>query len=266
MSKYLTIFKISLEQEFVYRLNFIMWRVRNIIQICLLFFLWDTVFADPKQVFFGYDRSKILTYVFCLLVIKSLVTGARSVDIAGEVADGRFTNYLLKPVSYFRFWFTRDLSSKALNMIFIVFEFTLLFFLLKPPFFFQTNLFYLGFFLFSLSLAILLFFLLLLLVNLFPLWYPDQAWGPTFLLMIFVDFLGGGVFPLDVLSPQMQKLISFSPFPYLLFQPLQIYLGKLTTVEVFRSTVITLVWTGILLFSVRKLWSIGVRAYRSEGR
>ncbi len=64
LAKYISIFKISFAQEFAYRLNFIMWRVRNVMQILLLFFLWTTVFSDPARVVFGYDRAKMLTYVF----------------------------------------------------------------------------------------------------------------------------------------------------------------------------------------------------------
>ena len=51
MKKYWSIFKISFEQEFAYRLNFILWRVRNVFQILLTYFLWSTVFADPRRKF-----------------------------------------------------------------------------------------------------------------------------------------------------------------------------------------------------------------------
>jgi len=117
MKKYFSVFKISFQQEFVYRLNFIMWRLRNVMQIFLVFFLWDTVFSDPKRVVFGYDREKILTYVFAILIVKAFVLSARAVDVAGDIARGDLTNYLLKPVSYFKYWFTRDISSKSLNLL-----------------------------------------------------------------------------------------------------------------------------------------------------
>lgn len=128
MKKYLELFKISFQQEFVYRLNFIMWRVRNVLQIFLVFFLWDTVFSNSQRVVFGYDRAKILTYVFGLVLVRAFVLSARAVDVGGEVARGDLSNYLLKPISYFKYWLTRDLSSKALNLIFAVFETTALFY------------------------------------------------------------------------------------------------------------------------------------------
>ncbi len=266
MKKYWQVFKISFAQEFVYRVNFIMWRVRNVMQVFLIFFLWDTVFADPSKVVFGYDRAKMLTYVFGLLIARSIVTSAKSMDVAGDVSSGRLTNYLIRPVSYIKYWFTRDVSSKALNLIFACIEFTLLFLLLKPPFYFQANVVYLIFFVISLSLAVILFFLLMFLFNMFSLWYPEQAWGPTFLLMIFVEFVGGGIFPLDVLPGPVVRFLNYTPFPHLLFGPLQVYLGQVTTGDALRNILISFGWVLILAFGLKNIWRAGLREYRSEGR
>ena len=193
MDKYIAIFKISFAQEFVYKLNFLMWRLRNVMQVFLVFFLWDAIFSDPRSSVFGYNRSTILTYVFGLIIVRSVVLSARSVDVAGEVSRGDLSNYLIKPISYFKYWLTRDLSSKTLNLLFAVFEASVLMVILKPPFYLQTHFVQLLLFALAIFIAILLFFLLMFLFSLFPLWYPEQAWGASFLLFIFVDFLGGGI-------------------------------------------------------------------------
>lgn len=266
MKKYWSIFKISFEQEFVYRLNFILWRVRNVLQVFLIFFLWDTVFSSPGRVVFGYDRAKILTYVFALSIVRALVTSSRSIDVAGEVSQGLLANYLIKPISYFKYWFTRDIASKALNLFFVIFEVGLLFILLKPPFFFQTDPLFLAISALSLVFAVILFFLLLFIFNLFPLWYPEQAWGPTFILLIFVDFLGGGVFPVDILPASFQKILYLTPFPYLLFVPIQTYLGKLDRTMAIRSLVVAAFWALILAYVLKNIWKVGLKVYRSEGR
>ena len=94
MNKYLQVFKISFAQEFAYRFNFIMWRVRNVLQIFLVFFLWSTIFSDPDKVIFGYNKDKILTYIFGIMIMKALVLSARVVDVSGEISRGDLTNYL----------------------------------------------------------------------------------------------------------------------------------------------------------------------------
>jgi len=267
MQKYLQIFKISFAQEFAYRLNFIMWRVRNVLQIFLVFFLWTTIFADQSKEIFGYNRDKILTYVFGIMIMKALVLSARVIDVSGEISRGDLTNYLLRPVNYFKYWFTRDISSKALNLSFAAVEFFLLYLVLKPSLFFQTDVIQLAGFLLATSLAIFLFFVLLFIVSFVPFWAPELGWGAQFLLIIVAtEFLSGGLFPLDILPSNIQGILYLTPFPYLIFFPLQVFLGKVTGLALVKGILISSAWTFALFYSMKRLWYKGLLVYRAEGR
>lgn len=267
MNKYLQIFKISFEQEFVYRLNFIMWRVRNVLQIFLIFFLWDAVFSSPGRVVFGYDRAKILTYVFGILIVKAFVFSARAVDVAGIVANGDLTNYLLKPVNFFKYWLTRDSSSKALNLIFAGIEITFLFVLLKPPFYLQTNPAYLIAFATSLLLAIVMFFSLLMITSSAPFLAPELAWGGQFLIIVIItEFLSGSLFPIDILPLNIQHVMLATPFPYLVFFPLQVYLGKVSGPSLVGGLFIAAFWTATLWLLMSFVWKKGLKVYEAYGR
>lgn len=267
MSKYFEVFLISFRQEFAYRLNFIMWRVRNVIQIVIVFFLWDTIFAGPGRTIFGYDRSKVLTYVFGLMIVRAFVLSARAVDVGGEVSSGDLNNYLVKPISYFKYWLTRDLSSKALNIFFATFETVVLFLILKPPFYIQTNPFLILAFLFSLILAMLIFFYFLFITSAVPFWSPESTWGAQFLLInVFIEFLSGAMFPLDILPAIAQKILSYTPFPYLIFFPVEVYLGKITGVQLVGGLSISLIWVFILAMVMKYIWGRGFKVYEAYGR
>jgi len=267
MKRYFTIFKISLQQEFVYRLNFIMWRVRNVIQIFLIFFLWDSIFSAPNRVLFGYDRAKILTYVLGILVIKAIVFSSRTVDVSGEISSGALTNYLLKPVNYFYYWLTRDLSSKLLNLGFAVIEFGILFIILKPSFFLQTDFLVLLAFFISLAIAIFLFFLILFITSFIPFWAPELAWGAQFIVIVIIsEFLSGALFLLDILPKAFHEALYLTPFPYLLFFPLEIYLGKIAGLRIVRGIIISLLWSLVLWILMKSIWFRGLKVYRAEGR
>ena len=267
MAKYLQVFKISFQEEFAYRVNFIMWRVRNIFQIFLVFFLWDAVFSDPSRSLFGYDRSKILTYIFGLILVKAFVLSSKSMGTAGEVSRGDLNNYLVKPVSYFKYWLTRDLSSKLLNIVFAVAESVLLYFVLKPPFFLQTNPVTLFAFLISIIFAMLIFFNLVFLTSSVPFWVPEAAWGVHFVVTIVViEFLSGALFPLDVLPNAIQSLINYTPFPYMIFFPLQIYLGKISGFDAFKGIFISGIWVFFLWFVMKSVWKKGLKVYQAYGR
>lgn len=265
--KYWQIFKISFEQEFAYKLNFIMWRVRNVFQIIITFFLWSTIFSSSGTVIFGYDRTKILTYVFALMIVRAIVLSARAVDVSSDIAEGNLSNYLVKPVSYFRYWLTRDIASKALNFLFAAVEFTALFLILKPAFFLQNDPYVLIAFSISIIIASLIYFCILFIISAVPFWAPELGWGAQFLVVIvLIEFLSGSLFPIDVLPIGLQKIIMSSPFPYMIFFPVQVYLGKITGAAQIQGFVISFIWVVILYLFMKYIWNKGLKAYQAFGR
>ncbi|HET7099314.1 MAG TPA: ABC-2 family transporter protein [Patescibacteria group bacterium] len=265
MNKYWQIFKISLTQELAYRLNFIMWRLRNIIQILVFFFLWDAVFLGTNQIF-GYTRIQIFTYAFVLIIVRAIIFSIRSNDIAGQVANGELTNMLLKPINYFKYWITRDFAYKFLNIIFGIVEVFGLILILKPNIFLQTNPFYFIAFIASLIIAIFIYFIILSIASFVPFWVPEIAWGAQFLTLTIVEFLSGASFPIDVFPNYIYQFLRFTPLPYLIFIPIKIYLGNFSYSLVFQSLVIGIIWVFILWRISNEVWKRGLKVYEGVGR
>jgi len=267
MKKYLSVFKISFAQEFAYRLSFVMWRVRNVMQIVLVFFLWDSVFSGTQKIIFGYDKAKIITYVFGLIIVRAFVLSARAQDVAGEIQRGEIVNLLLKPVSYFKYWITRDISSKALNLLFATCEWVILYLILKPEFFFQKDPVSLGGFFLLVALAMFIFFVLIFIVSAITFWMPEAGWGMQFLIIVVaVEFLSGGLFPLDILPSAIQKILYLTPFPYLIFFPLQAYLGKISGLLLIKGIIVSAFWALTLWLLMKTIWYRGLKVYNSPGK
>lgn len=267
MKKYIQIFKISFEQEFVYKFNFVMWRLRNVFQILVAFFLWETIFSDPNKNVFGYDKQAIMTYVFGLMIVRSLVLSARAIDVSSDVSEGNLSNYLLKPVSYFKYWLTRDLSSKLLNLVFAIVEFSVLFLLLKPDFYFQTNPILLILFIVSILVAALIYFTILFIVSSVPFWAPELGWASQFLVaVVIIEFLSGALFPIDVLPTMLRNFVMMTPFPYMIYFPIQVYLGNFSSAMLFQHFVVSGVWLMILWVLMKHVWNKGLKVYQAIGR
>lgn len=244
-----------------------MWRVRNVFQIIVTFFLWDTIFAVPGLVVFGYDKSKILTYVFALMIVRAIVLSARAVDVSSDVAEGNLSNYLVKPISYFKYWMTRDIGSKVLNLSFAAVEFIALFIILRPPFYFQTDIYTIFSFLIALVLAVLIYFSLLFIISAVPFWAPELGWGSQFLVIIvLLEFLSGSLFPIDILPIAWQRFVMATPFPYMIYFPVQVYLGKITGIAMVQGFLISFFWTGGLYITMRYVWAKGLKVYQAFGR
>lgn len=267
MGKFFSIFKISFQEEFAYKWNFILWRVRNMLQVILTYFLWSTVYSDSGKVIFGYDRSKILTYVFAVMIVRAFVFSAKAMEVSTDVATGDLSNYLLKPMNYFKYWMTRDIASKALNLIFATCEFILLYLIFKPEFYLQTNIINIAGFLLSIILAVLIYFLILFLLSSIPFWAPEIGWASHFLVTVVItESLSGALFPINVLPHFLQSLILASPFPYLIYFPIEVYLGNVSGWALAGGLVVSAAWTGILWMCLNIVWKKGLKVYQAFGR
>jgi len=267
MRKYLSVIYISLKQEFAYKLNFLMWRFRNILNILVFFFLWSAVFETNQTEVFGYTKEKILTYAFVLIMIRAISLSSRSVDVASQIANGEISNLLVKPLDFFKYWLARDISSKLLNLFFAFFETLILVFLLNPPIFIQTDILIIGLFIFSMIISSLIYFNILMLTNFIPFWMPEAFWGAQFLVIIvIVEFFSGAFFPIDIFPDFIYKILMFTPFPYLIYAPIKIYLGSFTLMQSVKSIVYGTVWITILWYLVKRTWLKGLKVYESYGR
>ncbi len=141
MEKYFLVLKNTWTEMTTYRLNFVMWRVRNVLQFLTIYLLWRAL--SNGQTIFGYDQSSILTYILLVSLMQALVLATRTQEVGENINSGDLSIFLIKPWSYFKYWFFRDMGDKAMNFIFSLIEISLIIFLLKPPIFLQTNLLYL---------------------------------------------------------------------------------------------------------------------------
>ncbi len=266
MKKYFTIFSLSFQNEFTYRLNFILWRLRNVLRILMVITLWNVVLAGRGHAF-GYTSDQLIAYVFLASVVQTLVMASPSNDnIGGEISGGDLSNYLVKPISYIKYWFTRDMASKLLNIIFAVAELTILLALFRPDitFPFTVNNFFLG--VLALGLAITSYFFISKMAVFIAFWIPENTWGFMFIVLVFLEMLSGVIFPLDVLPTAIRSIVDLTPFPYLIYYPIGIYVGKFTSPQVFWIILKSMIWVAAGLFLSSRIWRKGLKVYASEGK
>lgn len=264
MKKYWLIIRNSWDEYFTYRLNFILWRVRVVIRFLITYFLWSSIYSG-NQKFFGYTRDSMLTYVLLVYIVSNFVFATRTQDIGSEINEGKLTNYLLKPISYFKGVAARDVSDKLLNFGFTVVEFTILFALLKPPFLVQSNVLYIAAALMAFAGAVIVYFCMSVLLGFLGFWTPE-TWGARFIFIILLDFLAGNFFPIDILPQALAQILLLTPFPYMFYFPVKIYLGQLGIGQIIQGFVVVAIWSVALIQFVKYTWQQGLKVYSAEGR
>lgn len=264
MTKYWIIIKNTWSEMITYRLNFVLWRLRVILPLLTMYFLWLAII--PKDGRFGaYDQSLMLTYVLGGGLLSSMIISSRSHGVADHITSGDLSNYLVRPLNYFAFWFAQDIGDKAMNISFAIFELTVLFLILSPPLFIQTDPSFLVLAVVSSMVALFLYFFLNFLIGLVGFWSPE-VWAPRFIFIILITFFAGGLFPLDILPAAIYEIIILLPFTYLIYFPIKIYLGQLSHVQIYSGLLVAVIWVAILYFIVKFVWQRGLKVYTAYGK
>lgn len=264
MKKYWIVIKNTWDEMLTYRLNFMMWRIRMVLHVIAMYFLWLAVLPQDGAIG-GYSQTMMLTYILGTSLLGAIVLSSRSYSVGDEINSGDLSNYLIRPVNYFSYWFAKDLGDKAMNIVFSITELTILFFIIQPPVFLQTNIIYLLLFLLSILCAVVLYFFFNLLLGFIGFWSPE-VWAPRFIFYVTVGFFAGGYFPLDILSGPVAIVFKTLPFSYLLYFPLKIYLGQLSIVEALQGLIIGFLWVVVLYICVQMIWKKGILLYTAQGR
>ena len=243
-----------------------MWRVRSVMRLLLVYFLWLAVFSH-SQTIFGYEKPVMLTYVLGTSILQALVLSSRSIDVGGEISSGDLSNYLLKPLNYFRYWFARDTADKLLNVVFVLIELGLFIVILKPALVGPDS--WQAFFgaIVAAALSMLLYFYLSFLISMTTFWYAENnGWPARFLFQTVMDFVAGGLFPLDILPASLYAVFRFLPTSYLLFFPVQVWLGRVNLPQIWWGLGLMVFWIWLLRYLTQKVWQRGVKTYEAFGR
>lgn len=262
MRKYLSIFFITLQEIFTYRLNMIMWRVRQVFVFLIPFFIWKAVLGQGGDIY-GYSFAAIMTYLFGTTVLRSLVMGSRTIDLGWMINSGNLTIPLMRPFNIFSFFFIRDLADKFFNLGFMFIEIPLILLVFHPPVYLQSNPLIIVLTVISIIFAILIYFFINCIFGSFAFWTRD-VWAPRFLLMVIMEIATGAMFPLDMLPLFWQKIALMTPFPYLLYVPLKVYLG--TDPNTLQHLLLGFVWMIALGIITKLIWQKGIKSYEAEGR
>lgn len=263
LRKYRQLFNTIVNQYLAYRLNFILWRVRVVLSLILIYFLWWSVIESRVKIF-SYSKEQILTYVLLAHVVSDIVLASRTTDIADNILSGNIINFLLKPFSYFKFLLTREIVDKVLNIGFAIIEVLLFILFLKPNIFIQTNLVVYLVSFFALLLGAISYFFISLALSMIAFW-TTQVWAPRFIFIVLISMLAGSFFPIDILPTNIYKLFLLTPFPYFMFLPLKIYL-KGVSFELLTALLISFFWAVASFLLARFVWRKGLREFSFYGR
>ena len=266
LAKYRKVFAVGAQNTFVYRWNFLLRSVFGIVPLIGTIYLWKAMYgADDARQLGGYAYSQLITYFAMAIFVENLVTPTEDEwQIAGEIRDGKMSFLLLKPVNYLAYRFTLYASYRLLYTLVLLPGVALIFFILRGHITVPGSALTWLAFLLSTGLAALIQFFIAYTLAMLAFWILEIS---TIIFIVFSIeyFLSGQVFPLDMLPRWLWDIVKWTPFPYELYFPVQVFMERATGAALATGLAIQAGWALVMWLLAVTLWRLGLRRYQAVG-
>jgi ABC-2 type transport system permease protein len=249
-----------------YRANFFLEIFGMMALFGAILFLWISVYENSATgVIGGYTLAEMLTYIIGGALISTFAMSTMQGDeIDQEITEGFISNYLLKPLNTTFYWLARDMSRKMLIIFFSIIAFSGLFFVARN---FLLSPASLEMFVVSLIFIImgwLFHFLIFYVASVVSFWL-GRTWSFRFTVRVLMEFATGSIVPISFVPGIWGSILNFLPFKFLVYLPLQIYLGKLSMPQITSEFLQFMVWLILLAIISWYLWRRGIKSYTASG-
>ncbi len=265
LSKYATVFNLGIQNTFVYRWNYFLRALFSLIPLAGTVFLWSAIFKEHGGSLRGYDYGSMIYYYLLTILVSNLVTPTEDEwQIASDIREGQINSYLTKPLSYLGYRFSIFLSGRLVFTAVTILPIALIFLYFRDYLVFPGNpATYLWAFL-SLVMAAFIQFFLTYTLAMMAFWVLEIS-TIVFIVYSFEYFLGGQMFPIDIMPAGVQAVMKWLPFYYELFCPIAIFQERLRGAQMFEALAIQIGWVFVMLLAARGMWKRGLGHYQAVG-
>ena len=265
MKKYWHVINIGIQNTLVYRMNFLFRSAFALIPLFATISLWRAIYSGKEGDIAGYSLAQMISYYLVITIVDSL-TAVTEDDwqIAADIKDGNISQFLLKPMDYLAYRLCLYGAGRLIYTVCAIVPVTVFILFQGRYFALPADAATVACFAISLVLTGLLQFLISFTMALLAFWVLDVSTF-IFILYAFEYAAGGHLFPLDILPPAMANVLSFTPFPYQLYFPVSIYVGKVTGAALYQGLIIQFLWVMAAYLFARFMWARGIRKYSAVG-
>jgi ABC-2 type transport system permease protein len=267
VKKYWHVINIGLQNTLVYRVNFLFRSVFGLIPLMATIFLWRAIYSsrEGSDDIAGYTLAGMVSY-YLVVTLVDMLTAVNEDDwqIAADIKDGNLNQFLLKPIDYMLYRFCLFGAGRLIYTTVALIPVALFIFVQRHFFVLPPDAATVGWFGVTIVLTAVLQFLISFTMALLAFWVLEVS---TFIFILFaLEYIAGGhLFPLDILPPTLERILHFTPFPYQLFFPVSVYLGRTTGPALWEGLSIQLFWIVTFYAVARLVWSRGIRKYTAVG-
>jgi ABC-2 type transport system permease protein len=255
-------FKISIKAVFVYRGMMLIWMIGWLLSFLTFLYLWQS--AQPRSSFAGFTKDQIISYYFLGMIVWQLAGWFPADYIAEKIRDGKISNIVAKPLSFYWYIFSQELAWHVINTAIFSFIVAIIYWLVKDSLFLDFSLLKVFLFLLGTAIAALVNLHFGLILGTSAFWIMRTHALESIYWLLFA-LLGGQMLPLRFFPIQYQGIVKLLPFRFMYSFPLELVLAEQTLLSVVFGFGLGIFWVYILwkLFCI--LWEKGLRNYTAWG-
>jgi ABC-2 type transport system permease protein len=267
MKKYWHVLNIGIQNNLTYRFNFLARTVFGFIPLVATLYVWRTIYAGKGSgsTVGDYSLAQMISY-YLLVTLVDALTAVNEDDwqIAADIKDGNISQFLLKPIDYLGFRLSLFFAGRLTYLGVAAIPLAIFGFCLRRYFVLPVDWTSFGLCLVSVFLTALLQFFMSYAMAMLAFWVLEVS---TFIFILFAfEYIASGhLFPLDILPRTLEQILNFTPFPYQLYFPVSIYMGKATGSDLTHGLLAQVFWVAAAYGLARLMWARGVQKYSAVG-
>jgi ABC-2 type transport system permease protein len=270
LSKYLSIFVVSLKERMTYRADFLLGTVLRFLPMVTTILLWQAIYQGSGQMSLG---NKATEYTYREMIAYLLLTNISRMfssmpglagGIAREIREGTMKRYLVQPIDMIGYLLVYRVAHKVTYIIMSFLPYALLFFLCRGFFDGFPDALTMAAFALSLVLSFLVGFFFELSVGMVGFWFLEVT-SLLYIVMTLNFFISGHMLPLDLLPQPWSGLLKALPFQYMAYFPAVVFLGKVKGMTLVLFLLGELFWAVFFMVLARALYRLGLKRYSAFG-
>jgi ABC-2 type transport system permease protein len=264
LSLYRHVFSTGLQSALVYRWNVFLRSLFAMIHLVFVFALWGSAYAGMETIG-GFSVRETLTYFIVLFYANFLITAwSEDYQISEEIRNGTINQFLVKPVSYFRYRLALFFAARAVTGTIALAPLLLLAPVLFPHLVLPDEGWRWAMLPVALLLAAVLQFCIAYIYGLLAFWFLDIQ-GFVILSMALETILSGQMFPLDLAPPVVAELLRWQPFYYMMYFPVGLATGRIGYEDALSGLAAQAFWTVALVALGAWVWRRGLVRHTAVG-
>ncbi len=247
----------------MYRFSVFSYRIGEIAEMFFLIFMWLAIYSGQEAIR-GYSYNEMITYILLGNLINVIVRNWLSEVVADNIKQGILSQFLVKPMEYFRYIMAREIGRISFAFFMSVLSQILVMLFFLKYFIFNVSFQHLLVIIFIISFSFIIELLMSYLIGLTAFWTLEVD-GIFTTVWRIKKLFSGGYFPLDFLPASFVSASFLLPFAYSFFIPVQIYLGKMSVTLGIKGILVQIFWILALYAIIKIVWKKGLKKYESVG-